>query len=93
MSPRSRKSRRVNITRFLTFFPAWPTLALAIPRTYIFKFNKIPRYFCFSPLKLAVQLICYKFGHLLGPVLLLLPLLAATPGLGLNDTLPQQPGK
>ena len=46
VSPRSRKSRRVNITRFLTFFPAWPTLALAIPRTYIFKFNKIPRYFC-----------------------------------------------
>ena len=39
----------------------------------------------------------FSFDHcnlyLLGPVLLLLPLLAATPGLGLNDTLPQQPGK
>merc|ERR1719400_2312890 len=30
-------------------------------------------------------------AHLLGPVLLLLPLLAATPGLSLDSTLPQQP--
>ena len=37
VSPRSRKSRRVNMTGFLTFFPAWPTLALAIPRTCKFK--------------------------------------------------------
>ena len=37
----------------------------------------------------------FSFDHcnlyLLGPVLLLLPLLAATPGLSLDDTPPQQP--
>ena len=34
MSPSSHKSRRVYITRDLTFFPACPTLALAVPRTW-----------------------------------------------------------
>ena len=65
------------MTRILTFFPAWPTLALAVPRTWSGLGEKNVR--------------IRQEQDLLGPVLLLLPLLAAAPGLSLDDTLPQQP--
>ena len=65
------------MTRILTFFPAWPTLALAVPRTWSGLGEK----------NVGIR----QEQDLLGPVLLLLPLLAATPGLSLDDALPQQP--